>query len=72
MLSLAHKPRELRLSGFHLLSVPRVKTGAGTHAFSVGVPTFWNSLSEHFKSSNTILLLRHHMKTHLFRLVYPA
>ena len=37
MLSLSPKPRELRLSGFHLLSVPRVKTHAGTYAFSVAV-----------------------------------
>jgi len=34
-------------------------------------PTLWNSLSEHVKSSNRIVLFRHHLKTHLFRLVYP-
>jgi len=37
MLSLAPKPRVHCSSGFHLLSVPRVKT----HAFSVAVPTLW-------------------------------
>ena len=42
------KPRELRSSGFYLLSVPRIKTHAGTRAFSVAVPTLWNSLSEHY------------------------
>jgi len=50
MLSLAFKPTELYSSGFHLLSVPRVKTHVGTHAFSVAVPTLWKSLSEHVKS----------------------
>jgi len=47
MLSLAPKPRELRSSGFHLLSVRRVKSHTGTRAFSVAVPTRWNSLAEH-------------------------
>ena len=70
MLSLAPKPRELRSSGFHLLSVPRVKTHAGTRAFSVAVPTLWNSLSEHVKSSNSIVYFHHQMKTHLFKLAY--
>jgi len=35
MLSLKPKPRELRSSGFHLFSVPGVKTHTGTRAFSV-------------------------------------
>ena len=42
MLSLVPKPREPH---FHLLSVLRVKTHAGTHTFSVVVPTLWNSHS---------------------------
>ena len=35
MLSIPPKPRELRSSAFHLLSIPRVKTRTGTRAFSV-------------------------------------
>jgi len=62
----------LRSSDFHLLSVPGVKTHAGTRAFSVAVPTVWNSLSEHIKSSNSIVSFRRHLKTHLFRLAYPS
>jgi len=72
MLSLAPKPIELSSSGFHLLSVPRVKTHTGTRAFSVAVATLWNSLSEHVKSSNTTVSFRHHLKTHFFRLAYPS
>ena len=60
--------RELRSSVFHLLSVPRVKTHAGTGAFSVAVATLWNSLSEHVKSPNSIVSFRHPLKTHLFSL----
>ena len=37
LLSLAPKPREPSSSGFHL-SVPRIKTHAGNHAFSVAIP----------------------------------
>jgi len=55
MLSLAPKPRELRSSRFHLLSVPRVKIRTGSRAFSVAVSTLWNSLSDHLKSSNSIV-----------------
>ena len=71
MLYLAPKPRELGSSGFHLLSVPRVKTNVETRAFSVAVLTLWNSLSEHVKSSNSIVTFRHRLKAHLFRLAYP-
>ena len=42
MLSLPPKLRDLRSSGFQLLSVPRDKTHAGTRGFSVAVPTLWN------------------------------
>jgi len=38
MLSLAPKPRMLHLTGFSLLSVPRVKTHAGIDAFFGAVP----------------------------------
>ena len=63
------KPRQQRSSGFHL-SIPRVKTHAGTCAFSVAVPTLWNSLPEHFKSSNSLISFRHYLKTYLFRFAY--
>ena len=72
MLSLAPKIEEFPSSGFHLLSVPRVKTHAGTRALSIAVPTLWNSLPEHVKSSDSIVSFRHHLKIHLFRLAYPS
>ena len=72
MLSLTPKPKELSSSGFHLLSVSRVKSHAGTPSFSIAVPTLWNLLTEHVKSSNSIVSFRHHLKTHLFRLAYAS
>ena len=41
-------------------------------AFSVAVPTLWNSLPEHVKPSNIIIYFHHRLKTHLFRPVYPS
>jgi len=65
--------QELRSSGFHLLSVPRIKPHAGTRAFSNAVPTLCNWLPEHVKSSNGIVSFRHHLKLafsdFLFRLI---
>ena len=55
MLSLTPKPRGLRSSGFHLLAVPRVKTHAGTPAFSIAIPILWNSFPEHVKYSTPVL-----------------
>ena len=72
MFALAPKPRELTSSSFHLLSVPSVKTHIETRAFSVAVPTLWNTLPEHVESSNSIVSFRHHLKTHLFSLAYPS
>ena len=40
-----------------------VKTQAGTRAFSVAVPTLWNSIPGHVKSSNGIVSFGHHLKT---------
>ena len=62
MLSIGYNPRELRSSGFHLFYVPRVKTHGGIRVFLVVVPTLWNLLSEHVKSSNSIFSFRHHLK----------
>ena len=69
MLSLASRSRGLRSSGFHFLTVPRDKTHAAI-AFSVAVPSLWNSLPEYVKSSNSIVSFCHHLKTHLFRLAF--
>ena len=72
VLSPVPKPRVLRSSDFHLFSVPRIKTHAETRAFSVTVPTLWNSLPGHDKTSNSIVSFRHHLKTHLFNFAYPS
>jgi len=64
--------RELHSSGFHLMSVPSIQTQTGTHAFSVVVPTLWNSLSEHVKSSSSIVSFSHRLKTHLILHKFPG
>ena len=65
MLTPARQPRQLRSSGSGLLSVPRVKTNAGTRAFSVAAPTLWNSLPDSVKSARNIASFRRNLKTYL-------
>ena len=58
----------LRSSGSHLLSVPRVKTNAGTRSFSVAAPTLWNSLPDSVKSARHLASFRRNLKTYLFKM----
>ena len=67
----ARQPRQLRSSGSDLLSVPRVKTNAGTRVFSVATPTLWNSLHDSIKSARNIALFRRNLKTYHFKMAYP-
>ena len=71
MLTPARQPRQLRSTGSGLLSVPRVKTNAGTRAFSVAAPTLWNSLPDSVKSARNIASFRRNLKTYLFKMAYP-
>ena len=71
MLTPARQPRQLRSSGSGLLFVPRVKTNAGTRAFSVAAPTLWNSLPDSVKSARNIASFRRNLKTYLFKMAYP-
>ena len=43
MLTTARHSRQLRSTSSNPLYIPRVKTKAGTRAFSVAAPTVWNS-----------------------------
>ena len=71
MLTPARQPRQLRLSGSNLRSVPRVKTNAGTRAFSVAAPTLWNSLLVSVKSAGNTVSFPCHLRTYLFNIAYP-
>ncbi|KAK2180026.1 hypothetical protein NP493_461g01003 [Ridgeia piscesae] len=55
MLTPARKSRELRSTSSNPLYIPRVKTKAGTRAFSVAAPTLWNSLPVGVKSEGNIV-----------------
>ena len=70
MLTPARQPRQLRSSGSDLLSVPRVKTSAGTRAVSVAASTLWNSLPDSVKSARNIASFRGNLKTCLFKIAY--
>ena len=65
MLTLARNSRELRSTSSNPLYIPRVKTKAGTRAFSVAEPTLWNSLPVCVKSVGNIVSFRRRLKTPL-------
>ena len=54
-----------------LVYFTRVKTNAGTRAFSVAAPTLWNSLPDSVKSARNIASFRRNLKTYLFKMAYP-
>ncbi|KAK2184291.1 hypothetical protein NP493_272g01037 [Ridgeia piscesae] len=71
MLTPARNSRELRSTSSNPFYIPRVKTKAGTRAFSVAAPTLWNSLPVSVKSEGTIVSFRRRLKTYLFNAAYP-
>ena len=71
MLTPTRNSRQLRSTSSNPLYIPRVKTKAGTRAFSVAAPTVWNSLPASVKSQGNIVSFRRHLKTYLFNAAYP-
>ena len=71
MLTPTRNSRQLRSTNSNPLYIPRVKTKAGTRAFSVAAPTVWNSLPASVKSQGNIVSFRQHLKTYLFNAAYP-
>ena len=71
MLTPARNSRRLRSTSSNPLYIPRVKTKAGTRAFSVAAPTVWNSLPASVKSECCIVSFRRRLKTYLFNAAYP-
>jgi len=61
MLTQARHSRHLLSISNYPLYNPRVKTNAGTRAFSVVAPTLWNSLPASLKLDRNILPFRPHL-----------
>ena len=70
MLTTARNSKQLRSTSSNPLYMPRVKTKAGTRAFSVAAPTVWNSLSARVTSDGNIVSFRRRLKTYLFNAAY--
>ena len=70
MLTPARNSRQLRSTSNNPLYI-RVKTKAGTRAFSVAAPTVWNSLPASVKSEGNIVSFGRRLKTYLFNAAYP-
>ena len=71
MLTPTRNSRQVRSTSSNPLYIPRVKTKAGTRAFSVAAPTVWNSLPASVKSEGNIASFRRRPKTYLFNAAYP-
>ena len=71
MFTPARNPRQLRSTSSNTLYILRVKTKAGTRAFSVAAPTAWNSLPASAKLEGNIVSFRRRLKTYLFNAAYP-
>ena len=67
----ARNSRQLRSTSSNPLYTPRVKTKAGTRAFSVAAPTVWNSLPASVKSEGNIVSFRRRLKPYLCNAAYP-
>ena len=67
----ARNSRQLRSTSSTLLYIPRVKTKAGTRAFSVAALTVLNSLPASVKSDGNTVSIRRCLKTYLFNAACP-
>ena len=72
MLTPARNTRQLRSTSSNPLYIPRVKTKAGTRAFSVATPTLWNTHPASVKLERNIVSFRRRLKTYLFKVAYPS
>ena len=71
MLTPARNSRQLRSTRSNPLYSPRMKTKAGTRAFSVAAPIVWNSVPASVKSQGNKVSFRRRLKTYLFNAAYP-
>lgn len=71
MLVTPRPTRSLRSNKGPTLSLPRVKTKAGTRAFYSCAPSLWNKLPLSVRSAPSTATFRKGLKTHLFDLAFP-
>ena len=62
--------RTLRSSSKLLLKKPRTKTNTGIRSFQYSAPEIWNSLPLSARQSESVVIFRKRLKTHLFSLAY--
>jgi hypothetical protein len=66
-----HTPtRNLRSSAAYSLVIPRRKVKYGERAFSYAAPFLWNKLPTHIKLSESTVLFKKKLKTHIFSEYY--
>ena len=71
MITTYHPARSLRSSHELLLTVPRTRLRSwGDRTFQFASASEWNALPSSIRNAPSLTMLKKHLKTHLFRLVY--
>jgi len=65
-----HPASTLRSADKLLLTVPRMSLALSAKAFSVSVPSVWNSLSSNYRSAKLLSTYKRTLKTKLFDIAY--
>jgi len=64
-------PRHLRSTDRRVLSVPHTCISTGSRGFRHSAPSFWNNLPDSLRSTDTYSSFRSHLRTCLFREIWP-
>jgi len=65
-------PKSTRSSSSQLLFIPCHSLSFGSRAFRVSAPKVWTTLPLHIRQSQSLSTFRRYLKTHYFKLAYPA
>ena len=72
LLTIRNSGKNLRTDNGKCLEVPKgIRTAAGSRAFSVYAPKFWNDLPLDIRNSSSIGVFKTKLKTFLYRRAYP-
>ena len=71
LLHFSNIPRQIRSSTKQQLSISRTKLNLGKRTFSVAAPIIWNELPTTQTSCESLASFRKHLKTYLFKIVFP-
>jgi len=72
LLTIHNPSRSLRSSSHHLLSVGYMRTVSSSRCYKHSAATNWNDLSYDIRDCGSVSVLKHKLKSHVFRIAYIA